>query len=71
MLWRHPECVELDKVKVVHFCVTGSKPWKYTGEEQYMDRADVKMLIERWWDIYNDQALDFTGNEETSEVSGW
>lgn len=57
-------------MKVVHFCVTGSKPWKYTGEEQYMDRADVKMLIERWWDIYNDQALDFTGNEETSEVSG-
>ncbi|KAL7119919.1 hypothetical protein ACP275_02G091000 [Erythranthe tilingii] len=65
MLWRHPECVEIDEVKVVHFCVNGSKPWKYNGEEQYMDRADVKMLIQRWWDIYNDQALDFTGDEIT------
>ncbi|KAL8061471.1 hypothetical protein ABFX02_02G088400 [Erythranthe guttata] len=69
MLWRHPECVEIDEVKVVHFCVNGSKPWKYNGEEQYMDRADVKMLIQRWWDIYNDQALDFTGDEIT-QISG-
>ncbi|KAI3469048.1 hypothetical protein Pfo_025711 [Paulownia fortunei] len=23
----------------------GSKPWKYTGKEQYLYRADVKMLI--------------------------
>ncbi|KAK6159780.1 hypothetical protein DH2020_003161 [Rehmannia glutinosa] len=66
MLWRHPEFVELDKVKVVHYCVTGSKPWKYTGKEQYMDREDVKMLVGRWWDIYNDKALDFAGNESVS-----
>ena len=24
MLWRHPENVELDKVKVVHYCATVS-----------------------------------------------
>ncbi|KAK4402105.1 Galactinol synthase 1 [Sesamum angolense] len=71
MLWRHPECVELDKVKVVHYCVTGSKPWKYTGKEQYMDREDMKMLIERWWEIYNDNTLDFiTPKEATDQVSG-
>lgn len=24
-----------------------------------MDREDVKMLIKQWWDIYNDESLDF------------
>ncbi|KAL1189283.1 Galactinol synthase 1 [Cardamine amara subsp. amara] len=44
MLWRHPENVELDKVKVVHYCAAGSKPWRYTGEEANMEREDIKML---------------------------
>ncbi|KAH6772573.1 galactinol synthase 1 [Perilla frutescens var. hirtella] len=71
MLWRHPEYVELDKVKVVHFCVAGSKPWKYTGKEPNMNRADLKMLVDGWWDVYNDASLDFTGNEAThGGVSG-
>lgn len=29
MLWRHPENIELDKAKVVHYCAAGSKPWRY------------------------------------------
>lgn len=70
MLWRHPEYVELDIVKVVHFCVAGSKPWKYTGEGENMDRADVKMLVDRWWEIYNDASLDFNGNGASCGVSG-
>ncbi|MCD9640231.1 glycogenin [Datura stramonium] len=45
MLWRHPENVEVDKVKVVHYCAAGSKPWRYTGEGENMDREDIKMLI--------------------------
>ncbi|KAL3749946.1 hypothetical protein ACJRO7_010990 [Eucalyptus globulus] len=59
MLWRHPENVELDKVKVVHYCAAGSKPWLYTGKEQYMDRDDIKMLVKKWWDIYDDESLDY------------
>ncbi|KAL8061483.1 hypothetical protein ABFS82_02G088700 [Erythranthe guttata] len=59
MMWRHPEMVDLDKVKVVHYCVGGSKPWRYTGKEENMDRADIKMLVARWWDIFNDESLDF------------
>ncbi|KAL3749947.1 hypothetical protein ACJRO7_010991 [Eucalyptus globulus] len=59
MLWRHPENVELDKVKVVHYCAAGSKPWRYTGEEQHMDRDDIKMLVKNWWDIYDDESLDY------------
>ncbi|KAF8008867.1 hypothetical protein BT93_J0003 [Corymbia citriodora subsp. variegata] len=59
MLWRHPENVELDKVKVVHYCAAGSKPWRYTGEEQNMDRDDIKMLVKKWWDIYDDESLDY------------
>ncbi|XP_062084081.1 galactinol synthase 1 [Humulus lupulus] len=59
MLWRHPENVELDKVKVVHYCATGSKPWRYTGKEENMQREDIKMLVKKWWDIYKDESLDY------------
>lgn len=59
MLWRHPENVELEKVKVVHYCAAGSKPWRYTGEEENMQREDIKMLVKKWWDIYNDETLEF------------
>lgn len=68
MLWRHPENVELEKVKVVHYCAAGSKPWRYTGKEVNMDREDIKMLVAKWWDIYNDESLDF--KEETPVPEG-
>ncbi|KAG1338673.1 Galactinol synthase 2 [Cocos nucifera] len=61
MLWRHPENVELDKVKVVHYCAAGSKPWRYTGKEANMDREDIKTLVNKWWEIYNDESLDYKG----------
>ncbi|CAN0897289.1 Galactinol synthase 2, partial [Linum grandiflorum] len=59
MLWRHPENVQLEKVKVVHYCAAGSKPWRYTGEEENMDREDIKMLVKKWWDVYDDESLDY------------
>ncbi|XP_047069065.1 galactinol synthase 1-like isoform X1 [Lolium rigidum] len=59
MLWRHPEKVQLGKAKVVHYCALGSKPWRFTGEEPHMDRQDMKMLVNRWWDIYNDESLNY------------
>ncbi|XP_049410903.1 galactinol synthase 1 [Solanum stenotomum] len=59
MLWRHPENVELDKVKVVHYCAAGSKPWRYTGKEENMEREDIKLLVKKWWDIYNNESLDY------------
>lgn len=24
-----------------------------------MERKDIKMLVEKWWDIYNDESLDY------------
>ncbi|XP_076940720.1 galactinol synthase 2-like [Bidens hawaiensis] len=61
MLWRHPENVDLKQVKVVHYCAAGSKPWRYTGKEENenMQREDIKMLVKKWWDIYNDKSLDY------------
>ncbi|CAA7044293.1 unnamed protein product [Microthlaspi erraticum] len=59
MLWRHPENVELENVKVVHYCAAGSKPWRYTGKEPNMEREDIKMLVKKWWDVYNDESLDY------------
>ncbi|KAK1326949.1 Galactinol synthase 1 [Acorus calamus] len=67
MLWRHPENIELDKVKVVHYCAAGSKPWRYTGKEANMDREDIKMLVSKWWDVYNDESLDYKPDEEEEE----
>lgn len=61
MLWRHPENVSLPEVKVVHYCAAGSKPWRYTGEEEHMEREDIKMLVNKWRDIYNDETLDYQG----------
>lgn len=60
MLWRHPENVDLEAVKVVHYCAAGSKPWRYTGAEENMDREDIKVLVKKWWDIYDDEALDYS-----------
>merc|ERR1739848_794700 len=60
MLWRHPQNVELRKVKVVHYCAAGSKPWRYTGKEENMQREDIKMLVQKWWDVYNDSSLDYS-----------
>ncbi|GLT64917.1 hypothetical protein SLA2020_373790 [Shorea laevis] len=59
MLWHHPGNVELDKAKVVHYCAVGSKPWRYTGKEENMQREDIKMLVQKWWGIYNDESLDY------------
>ncbi|CAL9003204.1 unnamed protein product [Prunus brigantina] len=59
MLWRHPENIQLDQVKVVHYCADGSKPWRYTGKEENMEREDIKMLVKKWRDIYDDESLDF------------
>ncbi|RYR39626.1 hypothetical protein Ahy_A09g045192 [Arachis hypogaea] len=59
MLWRHPQNVDLQKVKVVHYCAAGSKPWRYTGKEENMQREDIKKLVQKWWDIYNDSSLDY------------
>ncbi|KAJ8767461.1 hypothetical protein K2173_017505 [Erythroxylum novogranatense] len=58
MLWRHPENVDVKKVKVAHYCAAGSKPWRYTGKEENMEREDIKMLVNKWWEIYEDESLD-------------
>lgn len=67
MLWRHPENVQLDQVKVVHYCAAGSKPWRYTGKEENMQREEIKMVVEKWWDIYNDESLNFKKPQPLSD----
>lgn len=60
MLWRHPEKVqEVEKAKVVHYCAAGSKAWRDTGKEESMDGEDIKVLVNKWWNIYNDSSLDY------------
>ncbi|KAJ6762537.1 GLYCOGENIN SUBFAMILY MEMBER [Salix purpurea] len=69
-LWRHPENTNLDKVKAVHYCAAGSKPWRYTGKEENMDREDIKMLVQKWWDVYNDELLDYKNSTTVAASSG-
>ncbi|RWR94373.1 galactinol synthase 1 [Cinnamomum micranthum f. kanehirae] len=61
MLWRHLEnVVDVERVKVVHYCAAvSSKPWRYTGKEENMQREDVKKLVKKWRDVYNDEPLDY------------
>jgi inositol 3-alpha-galactosyltransferase len=32
-----------------------------------MDREDIKMLVARWWDIYNNESLDFKAENSVPE----
>ena len=46
----------------------GSKPWRYTSEKENMDREDIKLLVKKWWDIYNDESLDYKNTLASVEV---
>ncbi|XP_062144865.1 galactinol synthase 2-like isoform X2 [Alnus glutinosa] len=59
LLWRHPENIELDK---------GSKPWRYTGKEENMEREDIKMLVKKWWEVYDDESLDYKNTVASEEA---
>ncbi|PQQ18627.1 galactinol synthase 2 [Prunus yedoensis var. nudiflora] len=67
LLWRHPENVNIDQAKVVHYCAAGSKPWRYTGEEENMEREDIKMVVKKWLDIYEDPSLDYLKNNDDDD----
>jgi len=45
--------------------VQGSKPWRFSGKEENMEREDIKTLVGKWWDIYNDSSLDHLGSGDT------
>lgn len=32
-----------------------------------MDREDIKMLVSKWWDIYNDESLDAKPDNSVQE----
>ncbi|KAM7272423.1 hypothetical protein ACFE04_027086 [Oxalis oulophora] len=70
LIWRHPENINLEEVKVVHYCAAGSKPWRYTGAEQNMDREDIKLLVKKWWDIYDDASLDYQNYVPAAATEG-
>ncbi|XP_061371949.1 galactinol synthase 2-like [Gastrolobium bilobum] len=70
MLWRHPENVEFEKVQVAHYCAFGSKPWRFTGKEENMDREDIKKLVDMWWEIYDDETLDYNNTVNVEHFKG-
>ncbi|XP_078445548.1 galactinol synthase 2-like [Wolffia australiana] len=67
LLWRHPTTVSPATAKVVHYCAKGSKPWRFTGKEENMDREDVKALVRRWWEVYSDEELDYKGPDRVCQ----
>ncbi|CAH2041033.1 unnamed protein product [Thlaspi arvense] len=59
------EFVEYHKMIYLDGDIQGSKPWRYTGKEEHMEREDIKMLVKKWWDIYNDDSLDYRSRAES------
>ena len=53
----------------------GSKPWRYTGKEENMQREDIKNLVKKWWDIYEDESLDYkniiTDHDKNAPSAAW
>ena len=33
-----------------------------------MEREDIKMLVNKWWDIYKDDSLDYKKSEAESDL---
>ncbi|TVU14957.1 hypothetical protein EJB05_38454, partial [Eragrostis curvula] len=40
-------------------CSCLNKLKRFTGKEPNMDRDDIKTLVQKWWDIYDDASLDY------------
>lgn len=38
---------------------------QYDETEEHMDREDIKMLVKKWWEIYEDSSLDYKNFVET------
>lgn len=34
-----------------------------------MEREDIKMLVKKWWDVYNDESLDYKAGEADETFS--
>lgn len=39
-------------MQVVHYCVAGSKPWRFDPSKPHMDLPVVEQLVRKWHDIY-------------------
>ena len=35
-----------------------------------MDREDIKMLVKKWWEIYNDETLDYENTVNVDRIKG-
>lgn len=35
-----------------------------------MEREDIKMLVAKWWEVYNDESLDFKADQNPAAVAG-
>lgn len=71
----------LNKNIDTHFLVSVSDPqnvlqplktswhyhWVWTAQQLNMDREDIKMLVKKWWDIYEDETLDYNNNSVNVE----
>ncbi|MCD7464028.1 glycogenin [Datura stramonium] len=70
MLVRHPQNVELDKVKVVHYCAAVRiKAMEVHRERREHAKEDINFQ-KKWWDIYKDESLDYKRPVGTNQVIG-
>eukprot|EP00850_Spirogloea_muscicola_P002004 SM000007S20964 [mRNA] locus=s7:1251566:1253235:+ [translate_table: standard] len=52
-LWHHPEKVKLEEAYIIHYSVTGSKPWAFNPTAEHMNLPEVHHLVSMWQQVYN------------------
>ncbi|GAQ86153.1 galactinol synthase [Klebsormidium nitens] len=50
--WNHPTKVSVETAEMVHYCVAGSKPWRFDPSKPNMDHPAVQELAKKWHEIY-------------------
>ena len=39
------------------------------GKEENMDREEIKMLVKKWWEIYEDESLDYKRRRSAATIT--
>ncbi|GKV01501.1 hypothetical protein SLEP1_g14051 [Rubroshorea leprosula] len=68
MLQNHNESVDLNDVKVIHYCSPELRPWRFTPERVNVDVELVNKLKEKWLCICQDESLKPNKKQKSLEI---
>ncbi|GKV01498.1 hypothetical protein SLEP1_g14048 [Rubroshorea leprosula] len=68
MLQNHKENIDLDEVRVIHYCTPELKPWRFTPTGVNVDIELVKKLKDKWLCIFHDESLKPNKKQKPMEM---